>query len=171
MKKQNGVTMIELVIVIIIILIITTFSVYTGKSTVDQASATEVYTEMNAMRDAVNGIIIKKDLDEDFVLTQNQNYDFKVSTLASNTSEFENAYGIDINEEEFNDLYIIVGMDDMANYEISEVKDYYGFDSIKHSYLINFENGSVDLLKTIKLANRNVRTFEQVRALVDDGEI
>ena len=46
MKKQNGVTMVELVIVIIIILTITTFSVYNGKEATDQDTVTEVYVEM-----------------------------------------------------------------------------------------------------------------------------
>ena len=36
MKKQKGVTMIELVIVLIIILLITTFSVFTGKEATNQ---------------------------------------------------------------------------------------------------------------------------------------
>lgn len=171
MKKQNGVTMVELVIVIIIILIITTFSVYTGKEATDQATVTEVYVEMTSMKNAVNSVIIKKDLDEDFELKPGDQYDFKVSELAADAEEFKNAFGIDVDEADFDDVYIIIGMDDMEKYEQSKVREYYGIDSIKHSYIVNFEKGEVELLKTIKLANRNVRTFEQVRALVDDGDI
>lgn len=171
MKNQKGVTMIELVIVLIIILLITTFSIYTGQNSVDQATATEVYSEMNAMREALNGVIIKNDIYGYYEYVAGEQYDFKVSELAGTAQEFENAYGIDIDDAEFDNLYIIVGMDDMANYKNSKVKEYYGFESIKHSYLVNFEKGRADLLKTIKLSNRNVRTFEQVRALVDDGEI
>lgn len=171
MKKQNGVTMIELVIVLIIILLITTFSVYTGSNSVDQAMVTEVYSEMNSMREAVNGVVLKKELDESFIVQEGKNYDFKISTLATSVEEFENAYGIDIVDEEFNYLYIIVGMDDFPNYENSKVRDFYGFSSIKHSYLVNFDEGKVDLLKPLKLVNREVRTFEQVRALVDEGEV
>ena len=157
MKKQNGVTMVELVIVIIIILIITTFSVYTGKEATDQATVTEVYVEMTSMKNAVNSVIIKKDLDEDFELKSGDQYDFKVSELAADAEEFKNAFGIEVDEADFDDAYIIIGMDDMEKYE--------------QSYIVNFEKGEVELLKTIKLANRNVRTFEQVRALVDDGDI
>ncbi len=171
MKKQNGVTMVELVIVIIIILIITTFSVYTGKEATDQATVTEVYVEMTSMKNAVNSVIIKKDLDEDFELKSGDQYDFKVSELAADAEEFKNAFGVEVDEADFDDAYIIIGMDDMEKYEQSKVREYYGIDSIKHSYIVNFEKGEVELLKTIKLANRNVRTFEQVRALVDDGDI
>ena len=171
MKKQNGVTMVELVIVIIIILIITTFSVYTGKEATDQATVTEVYVEMTSMKNAVNIVIIKKDFDEDFELKSGDQYDFKVSELAADAEEFKNAFGVEVDEADFDDAYIIIGMDDMEKYEQSKVREYYGIDSIKHSYIVNFEKGEVELLKTIKLANRNVRTFEQVRALVDDGDI
>ena len=171
MKKQNGVTMVELVIVIIIILIITTFSVYTGKEATDQATVTEVYVEMTSMKNAVNSVIIRKDLDEDFELKSGDQYDFKVSELAADAEEFKNAFGVEVDEADFDDAYIIIGMDDMEKYEQSKVREYYGIDSIKHSYIVNFEKGEVELLKTIKLAIRNVRTFEQVRALVDDGDI
>ena len=171
MKKQNGVTMVELVIVIIIILIITTFSVYTGKEATDQATVTEVYVEMTSMKNAVNSVIIKKDLDEDFELKSGDQYDFKVSELAADAEEFKNAFGVEVDEADYDDAYIIIGMDDMEKYEQSKVREYYGIDSIKHSYIVNFEKGEVELLKTIKLANRNVRTFEQVRALIDDGDI
>ena len=171
MKKQNGVTMVELVIVIIIILIITTFSVYTGKEATDQAAVTEVYVQMTSMKNAVNSVIIKKDLDEDFELKSGDQYDFKVSELAADAEEFKNAFGVEVDEADFDDAYIIIGMDDMEKYEQSKVREYYGIDSIKHSYIVNFEKGEVELLKTIKLANRNVRTFEQVRALIDDGDI
>ena len=163
--------MVELVIVIIIILIITTFSVYTGKEATDQATVTEVYVEMTSMKNAVNSVIIKKDLDEDFELKSGDQYDFKVSELAADAEEFKNAFGVEVDEADFDDAYIIIGMDDMEKYEQSKVREYYGIDSIKHSYIVNFEKGEVELLKTIKLANRNVRTFEQVRALIDDGDI
>ena len=126
MKKQNGVTMVELVIVIIIILIITTFSVYTGKEATDQATVTEVYVEMTSMKNAVNSVIIKKDLDEDFELKSGDQYDFKVSELAADAEEFKNAFGVEVDEADFDDAYIIIGMDDMEKYEQSKVREYYG---------------------------------------------
>ena len=126
---------------------------------------------MTSMKNAANSVIIKKDLDEDFELKSGDQYDFKVSELAADAEEFKNAFGVEVDEADFDDAYIIIGMDDMEKYEQSKVREYYGIDSIKHSYIVNFEKGEVELLKTIKLANRNVRTFEQVRALIDDGDI
>lgn len=178
MNNQKGVSMIELVIVIIIILMITTFSVYTGKEAADQAMVTEVYTEISSMREAINSINIKRELDSDFVLTQNEHYDEKVSDITGleTTADFEAMYGITVeNEYEYGNLYLIYGMDEYGmtedKYNNSDVRKNYGLDSIKHTYLVNFETGRVDLLESINLVDRNVRTYEQIRALVDDGEI
>ena len=171
MKKQNGVSMIELVIVLIVILLISTFSVYTGKEAVDQATATEVYTEINSIRSAINSINIKKELDESFTIVSGEHYDAKATDIKATKDEFEVEYGITVSDEEFDNLYIIYGMDELEKYKASNVKDKYGLDSIKHTYLVNFKECSVDLFKSIKISDRNVRTFEQVRALVDNGEI
>ena len=78
----------------------------------DLTMVTEVYSEMNSIREAVNGVVLKQELDESFRVQEGKNYDFKVSLMATNVEEFENAYGIDIVDEEFNYLYIIVGMEE-----------------------------------------------------------
>ena len=171
MKKQNGVTMIELVMVLVILIIITTFSVYTGKSALNQAIVTEVYSEMKTIKEAVNGIILTEGLDEDFEVEAKKHYDLKISELVANVDEFKNMYNVEIPEEEFEDFYVIVGMDDLDAYKNSEVKDTYGLDSIKHSYIVNFKRGEVALLKTIIIDDRSVRTFDQVRNLVDNAEL
>ena len=171
MRAKKGVSLIDLVLVIIIILIIATFSVFSGRQTLDQATATEVYTEINGIRSAINSINIKKDMDEKFVFTESEHYDIKASNLSSSESDFEATYGIDIATGEFDNLYIIYGMDELEKYNLSKVKDSYGLDSIKHTYIVNFDEGKVDLLENITIANKSVRTFEQVRALVDNGEL
>ena len=169
MKKQKGVSMMELVIVVIIIIIIATFSVYTGKNVLDQSTATEVYEEMNVLMTCLNEINLRKSLsDEEFILERGVHYDEKVSDLFSNKNSFEAMYGATLTDEEFQNLYIIYGMDILENYRNSTVRRYYALDDIKHSYLVNFEEARVDLLKTIKISNKSVRTYNQVRALVDN---
>lgn len=171
MNNKKGVSMIELVIVIIVLLIIATFSVFSGREAIEQAEATEVYVEMNSMREAVNSINLKKELNENFKETKGEHYDKKASELNPSEENFEIEYGITIESGDFENLYIIYGMDELEEYNKSNVKESYGLDSIKHTYLVNFEKGKVDLLRQITVANRKVRTFEQVRALVDEGEI
>lgn len=171
MRNHKGVSMIELVIVIVILLIITTFSIFSGREAIEQAEVTELYVEMNSVREAVNSINVKKELNENFELTKGEHYDKKASELNAVEADFEDEYGIEIESGDFDDLYIIYGMDELGEYNKSSVKQSYGFDSIKHTYLINFAKVKVDLLNVITVANRNVRTYEQVRSLVDDGEI
>ena len=170
MKKQKGVSMIELVIVLIIVILIASFSIYTGREALDQATASEVYTEINSMREAINSINLKRSLYDDFELEAGVQYDVKVEDTITK-SEFESRFGETISDEEYKNTYIIYGMDMMEDYQGSDVKDFYGLDSIKHSYLVNFDDVQVDLLKSVKISNRTVRTFEQVRSLVDEGDI
>lgn len=175
MKNQKGVTMIELVIVLVILLLMTTFAVYTGSESTNQAIATEVYTEINSMKSATNSILIKKELNEDFILEEGIHFDKKLSDEIT-IDELKENYGINIDTpSEFQKLYLIYGMDEYGmsgdRYKSSNVGKNYGLDSIKHTYLVNFETGKVDLLNSLTIANKQVRTYEQIRALVDDGDI
>lgn len=173
MKNQKGVSLIELVIVLVILLLLTAFAVYTGTESTNQALVTEVYTEINSMRVATNSIKIKKELNSNFIMEEGIHFDKKLSDVMTK-EELKNNYNIDI-DEGFDELYLIYGMDEygMADnkYNNSNIRTNYGLDSIKHTYLVNFKTGKVELLKSLTLANKQVRTFEQIRALVDDGEI
>lgn len=171
MNSKKGVSLIELVIVIIIILIITTFSILSGNESINQATATEIYTEINSMREAANSINIKKELNQGFSVVKGEHYDVKASELAPTETDFEIMYNLTVESGDFDDLYIIYGMDENEKYKTSDVKKSYGLDAIKHTYLVNFDKSKVDLLKSVKIDKREVRTFEQIRALVDDGEI
>jgi Tfp pilus assembly protein PilE len=174
MKSHSGISMIELVIVLIIIILIASFSVYTGSTAIDQANLTEVYTELLSIKSAVNDVNVKRSMAEEFDFDDylGEIYDKKVGDMTK--SEYENASGIIISDASFEALqnsYIIFGMDNMSFYQDSEVRKYYGLDSIKHSYVVNFDESRVDLLKTVKIGKQKVRTFEQVRALVDEGSV
>ena len=175
MKCQKGITMMELVIVIIIIVLITSFSIYTGNTALDQATATEVYTEINSIREGLNSVNMKRSLSEegfDIDEYSGQIYDQSVKDISK--SEFETLSGLSLTDEEFEgfkNFYIIFGMDKMEQYKNSNVRKYYGFETIKHSYLVDFDDCRVDLLKSVNISSQKVRTFEQIRALVDEGEI
>ena len=175
MNNQSGVSMIELVLVIIIIVLITTFSIYTGNVALEQASATEVFTEMNSIMEGVNSVNMKRSISEqdfDFDSYLGQIYDKKIEDITK--GDLEAYMGISLTDAEFEMMkgsYIIFGMDRMDDYKNSNVRKYYGFDSIKHSYIVDFDNVKVDLLKSLKLSKQTVRTYGQVRALVEEGEI
>ncbi len=169
MKWQKGVSMMELVIVIIIIILIATFSVYTGRTVLEQATATEVFEEMNVIIQSINDINLRLSFTGgEFEPERGVHYDEKVSDIFSNKNSYEAMYGATLTDEEFNQMYIIYGMDIIDSYQNSNVRTYYALDNIKHSYLVNFETAKVDLLRPAKISDRTVRTYEQVRALVDN---
>ena len=174
MNRQKGISMIELVIVLIIIILIASFSIYTGNAAIDQATLTEVYSEILAIKGVVNDVNMKRSLADDFDLDGylGEMYDKKIGDMSQ--AEYESISGIIVSEttfENMQDSYIIFGMDSMDQYQNSNVRKYYGIESIKHSYIVDFDASKVDLLRPVKIANQNVRTFEQIRALVDEGSI
>lgn len=161
MKNQLGITMVELVIVIVIILIIATFAVTSGRKTMDQADASEVYFEMNAIKEAVNSINAKRNFDENFALAHGEHYDAEFIPAPDVTYDsYVTLYP--------DDWYIILGKDDGEPYASSEVRDWLGLDSINHTYIVNFETGKVELYRPVKILNKTVRTYEEVRTLLEN---
>lgn len=164
LKNKLGITMVELVVVVIIILIIASYAVMSGTETLEQADVTEVEVEITSIQKILSGIILKQDMDEDFVVEQGVHYDENFTPLS----------GVDYSEEIMNkpqDWYIIYGLDDEEKYETSNVKDGLGIDSIKHTYIVNFKTAKVELYRPIKLSNTYVRTFDEVMKLVKEGNI
>ena len=137
MKNKKGVSMIELVIVIIIILIITTFAVFSGRESVEQATITELYSEMNAMKGIINSFNIKQEIDQNF--NSGDYYGKKASEVYSE-NELITIYNYDMESGDYENLYIIYGMDnedynENNEYKYNIVKDSYGLESIKHTYI------------------------------------
>ncbi len=165
MKSNRGVTMVEMVVVIIIILMIAIFAVASGRETLDQTDVAEIHVEMKSMKNAVNGIMMKQNINEKFVIEKGKHYD-EAFYPAANVEYGQNVIG---NESAW---VIIYGMDNEEAYLQSTVKNGLGLDSINHTYIVNFQTTEVELYKPIKVANTYiVRTFDEVRSLVEDGKI
>ncbi|MBQ9279776.1 MAG: prepilin-type N-terminal cleavage/methylation domain-containing protein [Clostridia bacterium] len=162
MMGNKGVTLVELAIVIIIILIIATFAVTSGRKTLDQADASEVYFEMNAMREAINKVTVKQDMDDNFSLTQGEYYDISF-TPATGVSYGDNVLGYQ------DEWYIIFGKDQGEFYKDSKVKDWLGLDAINHTYIVNFNSSSVELYRPVTILNQSVRTYDEVRTLINNS--
>ncbi len=163
MKKNLGVTLIELVIVIVIIMIIAAFALSSGRETVNEANATSVYAEMNSVLSAINGVVAKQNMDEDFTIEKGKHYD----------KEFVEFPGVSysgdiLNNEDKNKWFIIYGADAGDLYEESEVKENLGLEALALSYIVNFEDVKVGLYKPVKILNNTVRTYEEVRSLASN---
>lgn len=162
MKKSAGITLVELAIVIIIILIIASFAVVSGRKTLDQADASEVYFEMNSVREAINSVNVKLDMNENFALTQGEYYDVGF-TPAVGVSYGDNVLGDQEN------WYIVFGKDDGDLYKDSKVKDYLGLDEINHTYIVNYLTASVELYRPVVILDHSVRSYNEVRTLMNNS--
>lgn len=161
MKKNLGVTLIELVIVIVIIMIIAAFALSSGRETLNEANATAVYAEMNSVLSAVNGVVAKQNMDEDFEVEKGKQYDKEFVALSGVT------YSDDIlsNTDKW---FIIYGADAGEIYKESEVKENLGLEALDLSYIVNFEDVKVELYKPVTILNNTVRTYEEVRSLASN---
>lgn len=160
MKNNLGITMVEVVVVIVIMLMIIVFAVGTGAETLNQADITDLYVEISSVKTAVNGVITKQNMDETYILTEGKQYDLT----------FEPASGVNYSNDILNnseDWYIIIGNDNPA-YEDSLVTKELGLEKINHTYMVNYETAEVELYKPVEVAGYLVRTYGQIRSLVEN---
>ncbi len=167
MKNEAGVTMIELVIVLIITLVIATVAISSGQKTLTEADVTEVYVEMTTLKKAVNTAMLQMEMNSDLRVEQGKFYDSEFDAGRDTSVTYgDNVLG------SAEDWYIIYGVtaekeSEKAIYDISEVRDMLGLDSINHTYIVNYETGEVELLRPIVIDSKQVRTYEQVRAVAE----
>lgn len=147
MKNNKGISLVELVIVMVIMVLLVSFTVFKGIDSISKSEATELYEEMTALKTALSGIMTKKFIGE---------YD----------------------DEWLKDYY----NEDVGNgwYEIKSTKEAgvngdlatkYEVDSIRRSYLVNFETGEITLSKPVEIMGTSLRSYESVRALVESNRI
>jgi len=148
MKKNSGISMIELVIVMVILLIIATLAIFNGTNSIQKAEATELYEEMTNMKNAISGVILQRDLE------------------GGNEAWLEEYY----DESLGNDWYLIYGMGE-SGYETSNVREKLDMDTIKRNYMVNYETGEVMLSTSVEVFGNQIRTYDALRALVESEKI
>lgn len=153
MKKNHGITIIELVIVMIIMIILVSLAVYSGIDSVEKAKATELYEEMNSMKNALGGIVTQKLMGE---------YD----------DEWLKGYYHDEIGEGWYKVYSTSSLKSDALKDMYEdLSEKYGLDVIKRNYLVNFEEQDVILETPVEVLGSSVKSYESVRALVESDKI
>lgn len=148
MNNNHGITIVELVIVMIIMILLVSFAVYSGIDSVGKAEATELYAEMNSLKNAVGGVMTQK-------------------FLLSGDDEWLKSY---YDESVGNGWYLIYGIGD-PGYESSSVRKKLEMDSIKRNYMVSYESGEVMLSVPAEVLGVSVRTYDSVRALVESEKI
>jgi type II secretory pathway pseudopilin PulG len=167
--KNNGVTMIELVIVMIILILIATFAILPGLDTVDEGRFTRVYAEMKAIEESINGIINISD----GTLNLAPYHNGQLST------DNINAYSDDdlpssIKVEMISSgktFYRLNGVNDVGYTET--VPKALGLSTIKRNYIISFDPVSIDVILVggYDAGESKIYTLEQVEYYNDYGEI
>ena len=152
MKNNQGISLIELVIVMIIIALIASFAIFNGSSSIDKAEATELYAEMTNIKKAVSGVMVKRELE-------------------SGDSNWikENEY-CEQGDTGADGWYSIWGIDN-ENYSQSKLREKLGMSIIKRNYLVNYDTGDVILATPVTILGTSVRSYESVRALVESNKI
>ena len=167
MKSQLGVTMIELVIVLIITLLIAAVAVSSGQKTLTEADITEVYVEMTSMQKTINSVMLQKEMNPNIEITKGKYYDEEFSIGKDTTV----SYGKNVSGKE-DDWRIIYGVAadkevEKAIYDTSKVKDILGLDTINHTYIVNYETGEIELLRPLKIDDKLIRTYYEVRSVAE----
>ena len=129
----------------IIMILLVCFAVFSGFDSIEKAKATELYEEMNSMKNAVSGIMTQKILEykDDVWLSNYYNYDMG------------------------NGWYQVWKSGSGEN----DLSQKYELDSIKRTYMVNFETGDIALLESVEILGTSVRTYESARALVESDKI
>ena len=96
MKNQKGVSLFEVIIAIIILLIIAFFAIFNSKDSVNQAKATEVYSEMRSVETAVEFVKSQMVMHDDFKLEKGKHYDepTSVEEITDNFDRDVTIYGM-----------------------------------------------------------------------------
>ena len=148
MKKNHGITIVELVLVMVIMILLVSFAVYSGIDSIKKAQATEIYEEMNSMKNALGGIMTQKMIEE------------------QDDTWLANYY----HEVTGNGWYTVKATSEISGSEV-DLSSKYGVDTIKRTYLVNFEEGDISLASPVEVLGSSVRSYESVRALVESDKI
>ncbi|MBQ9266877.1 MAG: type II secretion system protein [Clostridia bacterium] len=145
MRKEEGISMIEVVVSIIILLMIALFAIYSAQSSAAHAKAVEVYAEMLSVQQAVETVRSQIALQDDFEPLQGVHFDAELSD--------DNAV-------------IIYGS---MQGTTSEVAKNLGINNLKRTYLVNFDSGDIRLMEPVDIQGTKIQTLSDAESLVNKG--
>lgn len=146
MKKNKGVSMIELVIVIVILIMIAAFAISSTKTTNLQAEATLLYTEMRALKAGV--------------LSVKQDYDYGIIDTIDKDKYYNDVEG---------DWCKIYGIGELEYSE--EIIKNLSLDELKRTYLVNYETGDIKLKESVTIGDYKIETYEDIEKIIKSGAI
>ena len=146
--KDNGITLVSLVVTIVILLIISTIAYETGKGTLESAKLSAYRAEMTIMQEEVDKL--------------EQQYRQGKINQAQLAMLGEDPTGIEGAEEAFNSANVDAGDKSGYRYFTAEDLKDLGIENIENDYLINIEKRSVISLDGVKYHGETYYTLADV---------
>ncbi len=147
MKKNAGVSIIEIVISIIILLMIAFLAILASKDSIPKAQLTEVYSEMCAVKQAVDTIQTNLIMIDNYTIQQDVHYDAVLE----------------------NGNYVIYGSLDEEH--IPKAASNLGLEDLKRNYEVNYETGEIALVTPIDIKGTSIRTIQDAEELLNSNTI
>lgn len=123
--KENGVTLIALVITIILILILASIGTTIGNSTINSTAYTQFKAELKIMQDKVN------ELNQENIKKTNIGRELSDDEISKIKEILKNIFDSELTEEEIKKGFMYLSKGDIS--------DEFGLDGIKRDYVINIE--------------------------------
>lgn len=120
LKKEKGVTLIQVIVTMIIAILIASFAVWYAKNVSTEAKLTRIYNEMSTVKDACKDALVINELNPD---------EYPLSKLFTKKITSENIadFGIDTSIDTEN-LYVITP-ENAGSLELEKVKNTYIYDA------------------------------------------
>ena len=145
MKKQAGVSVLEVVISIIILILIAFFAIYSSQNSVAKAEASELYSEMKSLQTAVESIRIETITRGNFNLEKDKHYDEIID-----------------NGEDAEPTYIIYGNLYNDEHPAGKAAKYMGIDNLKRDYIVSYLTGEIALRYSVDIQGTGITQINQL---------
>ena len=160
MNKQNGVTMISLIVVIIVIVILAATSIFSSKDLMTETRVAKVYNEIASVRNAITEL---KSLNETDPETYDMNKMLRGEKI-ENLQEYNQRVGWNL--EEGNEYYYLgFGDKNIPDAMKKYLEEQLGVRGIEFSYVVGaetIEDIEVYLVDGIKIGNYYFYTYEDI---------
>ena len=159
MNKQNGVTMISLIVVIIVIVILAATSIFSSKDLMTETRVAKVYNEIASVRNAITEL---KSLNE----TDPETYDMNKMLMGEkieNLQEYNQRVGWNLEGNEY--YYLGFGDKNIPDAMKKYLEEQLGVRGIEFSYVVGaetIEDIEVYLVDGIKIGNYYFYTYEDI---------
>lgn len=148
MKKQNGITLVSLIVIVVVLVILTFVSVEFGTESMDVTRLKGFYLELET---------VQKKVDEIFV--NNETYSVKNEDGTETVIKIKNA-GADLTDEQKNSLQVILQAEEInldsstfRYFSIEDIENILDITDINYDLFINFENRLIVAEKGIKIGD------------------